>query len=471
MNNHKLVTIVVLLAILFSGCKKFVSVSPPDTRLIAEAVYSTNSTAASSINGIYSTLIRNSFGAATRGITAYVGLSADEFHLFPTSESLLNQFYLNELQPITNIPMWGDLYNIIYQSNLAIEGLEASTGLSANVRQQLLGEAKFIRALGHFYLTNLYGDIPILIRSDFKSNQTLSRSAQNAVYNQIILDLVDAKGSLPENYATALGTEASDRVRPNKFTASALLARVYLYSSKYDSAILESTYVLSDSKYQLANNLHDVFSANDNREAIWQLEMPNNGSNAPEGDFLAGYYSTTGPSATYPLHLNDSLVSDFEDNDLRKTDWIISNSYEGITYYFPYKYRMFEFTGQPPVEYPVVFRLAEQYLIRAEARAQLDNIEDGAQDVNMIRERAGLSAIVPSTKSELLTSIMEERRHELFLEYGHRWFDLKRTNSIDEVMSLAGPLKGGTWQSYDQFYPLNISELQLNPRLEQNLGY
>ena len=121
----------------------------------------------------------------------------------------------------------------------------------------------------------------------------------------------------------------------------------------------------------------------------------------------------------------------------------------------------------------MVLRLGEQYLIRSEARAVQNKIDDAQSDLNVIRQRAGLESTIASDKNSLLNAILAERKAELFTEMGHRWLDLKRTNKIDEVMSVETPQKaGGTeWKSYQQFYPIPTRELERAPNLIQNPGY
>ena len=126
----------------------------------------------------------------------------------------------------------------------------------------------------------------------------------------------------------------------------------------------------------------------------------------------------------------------------------------------------------------MVLRLGEQYLIRAEARARLgSNLSGAIGDLDKIRSRAGLPLIATTnpgiTQPALIDKIMHERQVELFSEFGHRWFDLKRTNTVDAVMNVVTPLKaaGAPWQPYQALYPIPITELQKAPNLTQNPGY
>jgi len=126
-------------------------------------------------------------------------------------------------------------------------------------------------------------------------------------------------------------------------------------------------------------------------------------------------------------------------------------------------------------EYEMVMRLGEQYLIRAEAEANGagGGFGSAVNDLNTIRNRAGLPNTA-ATQSTILTAIQHERQVELFTEYGHSWLDLKRTGNINMVMGNPGnacAMKGGTWNTDWQWYPIPLSELQSNPNLTQNTGY
>jgi starch-binding outer membrane protein, SusD/RagB family len=451
------------------SCKKFVEVPPPITDLVGTSVYGTNSTAAAAVSGIFQTMTANCVGGDINGISALLGLSADEYMLFPNSDVILNQTYSNSLSSNNAPAIWTQLYNCVYQANSAIEGITSSIGMSPTSKTQLLGESKFIRAFCLFYLTNIYGDIPLVTSTNYRINQAITRTGQSQVLEQVVADLRDSKSLLSGDYLSPNGTISSDRVRPNNHAASALLARVYLYEEKWDSAEAEASSVIADSKYKLLDNLNDVFLAN-NDEAILQLEMPNNGFNAPDGSLLIPLLYYGGPTSYAPLILSDNLVGSFESGDQRRTNWVDSIISGSTTYYYPFKYKLY-YTGAPPAEYPVLLRLAEQYLIRAEARAEQNKLVDAASDLNRIRNRAGLSNYIVSDQNSLLDGIYRERRIELFAEYGHRWFDLKRTGQIDNRMSEVAPLKGGQWQATDALYAIPLTELQTDPNLTQNPGY
>ena len=115
----------------------------------------------------------------------------------------------------------------------------------------------------------------------------------------------------------------------------------------------------------------------------------------------------------------------------------------------------------------MVIRLAEQYLIRAEARAQQNKLGEAKTDLDVLRNRAGLPGTTASTQSQILNAVLHERQVELFSEMGHRWIDLKRTGQIDAILSVE---KTG-WNTNASLYPIQLSQLEANLNLKQNPGY
>jgi starch-binding outer membrane protein, SusD/RagB family len=373
--------------------------------------------------------------------------------------------------------VWNDFYSKIYTVNLALERLGGSTQLTESVKQQLMGEAKFLHAFLYFYLVNLYGDVPLALQTDYRINAKLQRTSKNLVYQQIIADLKDAQTLLTDNYFSAdAKTPTTERLRPNKWTATALLARAYLYTSDWTNSEIQANSIIStNSKYD-TGSLNNVFLKS-SKEAIWQLQPVNTAWNTEDAKVFI--IPTAGPTSIstvsgYPVYLSSQLLSAFEIADKRKINWIdsvtVGSGPASATYYYPYKYKSATLNA-PVTEYTMVLRLGEQYLIRAEARAQLNKIAEGLSDLNVIRRRAGLPDAVASDQTTLLNLIYHERQVELFTEWGHRWLDLKRTGKVDEVMSSYAPQKGTTWSPNWALYPIPLYDITQNPNLTQNPGY
>lgn len=446
------------LSIFYFSCKKFVEIPLPKNQLLSSAVFADSANATNAVIGIYINMIQAvSLNMASGGLTLYPALSADE--LYPTNNVTdENDFYRNEIDvnnSSNTSSLWMNAYGILYSANACLEGL-ANSNISTSVKNQLTGEAKFARALVLFNLTNLYGPIPLVISTDYHKNQVLRRSSSDTVFAQIVNDLTDAQNLLSPNYPT------TGRFRPNRYTASALLSKVYLYRKNWVKAETKATEIIGAGIYSLEPDLNNVFLSGSS-ETIWKLSSVFPGVETWEGYFFLPVTASSVPSYV----ITDHLLNAFENGDKRKQDWLNKNTINGNDYYYPYKYKLGYDGLTIPLEDYVVFRLSEQYLIRAEARAQQDNLSGAIADLNLIRNRAGLQDTTFKDQASLLSAIRHERQVELFCEWGNRWFDLKRTGRASEVLSLIKP----GWQAKDTLYPIPQTELTSNPFLTQNPGY
>jgi len=442
-------------SLLVSSCEKFVELGAPPTQVLASEAFATDASANSVIRGLYTaTLSINLAGTST----FYTGLAADDLQYNATDPNTA-EFYSNSLLNTNgNVAnFWSNCYQLIKNANNAISGLEASTTLTPSVKDQLLGEAKFFRAYAYFYLANLYGDVPLQLRDDLHAfeDAALSRMPVQQVYDQIIADLKDAESKM----ATTYDATASPRGRANKAAASALLARVFLYQKDYQNAESYATKVLQSSDYGMPTP--DKSFINSSNEVILQL-----GTQTGVTTFGSNYITaaTSTPGYTLP----DAVYNSFEtapNIDLRKTNWTSPKAVSNKIYYAITKYKVASGTGS---EYHIVLRLAEQYLIRAEARARLGKITEARADVDAVRNRAGLAGLSTSlNQTQLLAAIETERLHEFFGEFGHRWLDLKRTERASTVLS---PIKSN-WQPTDVLFPIPQAQILINKNLTQNPGY
>lgn len=454
-----------VLSLIFNGCEDFVELSPPRDQLIRQTVFSSDEAAYAAIRGLYADFgFSGPFSGNLVGINVLAGMCADELYYRMTFADY-NHFAENSLDA-TNVavaPTWNHIYKLIYQANSILEGLQSSSEVSPSVAQQIAGEAKFVRAFCNFYLVNLWGNVPLVLTTDYRQNMRLHREESEVVYDQIITDLQEAEMLLVDDYSVSGG----ERVRPNSWAAKALLARVFLFLGSWKKAEEKSTEVINSGLFDLCANVNDVFLKN-STEAIWQLYPMALVFDTEEGRlFLPG--SSASSVTSYPLISN--VINDFELEDARLANWVNSKVVSGVTYYYPTKYKVRSIvSGSPHFEYSVVLRAAEQYLIRAEARARQGNVvgsNSAESDINVVRNRAGIANTSASGEEEMLLAIEHERRCELFSEWGHRWFDLIRTARATPVL---GEIKTG-WQEEDMLWPIPQTELSLNPNLSQNEGY
>lgn len=447
------------LLLLFSACNEFVEVDLPKSQLTAATVFDSYETANASLTNIYSKL-RDSgvLNGSSIGMSSQLGNYTDELTAYGVPSNAVFTFYNNTVPPASSVVLayWNNSYNQIYAANAIFRGVEKSTNITQERKNKLQGEALFLRALSHFYLVNLFGNIPYIREIEYQNNSKVSRTAGEEVYQNIIDDLKDAMLLLPENYSPA------DRIRPNKSVCHAFLARVYLYNKMYEEASNEASEVLNKTDlYTLEKDLSKVFLIS-SKETIWQLQSASAGQNTAEGSF---FIFQAGPPSTTALA--PYLLSSFQNYDLRKTNWTrtITNGNGSWSHAFKYKEQN---NTSPTKEYSIIFRAAELYLIRAEARAHQGDLAGAKEDINKIRIRAGLEDTAAVSQQEILQAVLQERRWELFTEQGHRFFDLKRFQEIDAVLSA---VKSG-WDTTDKVLPVPENELNLNPNLlPQNPGY
>lgn len=450
--------ILILQCMLLLGCTEFVEVDPPQNILISETVFEDPATVESAMANLYYGMREQGIVSGNFGLTPILGIYSDELDYYGFNVDLA-QFYNHNIIATNNRVelWWNQAYNLIYGANAIIEGVESSNSLTNTERNRFKGEALFVRAYMNSLLVELFGDIPYIKTTDYEENNTVSRLAQAAVYENIIGDLEEAVGLLEGQEPVT-----SNRVIPDVNAVKALLARMHLYIGNWEQAVSYSTDLIEN--FQLEMDLNRVF-LKESTETIWQLQADNEFPiNTREGGVLIIQLV---PGQTYAL--TELLLSAFEENDLRYEEWTepISDTENTITFYYPHKYKA-DYNETESLEYSILFRLAEQYLIRAEAHAHLGDLFGAANDLNKIRERAGLAATQANTQTELLEAILKERQLELFTEQGHRWFDLKRTGNAGTILSTIKP----NWNETNLLLPIPESQLKLNPSLlPQNAGY
>lgn len=466
------------------GCSKFVELDPPANSISDKVAYTTDATATSVVTGIlYNMTANTDFVHGVSGVGLLTALETDELRYYASTQATAEFAKTSLLSDNARVlGFWVRSYKLIYACNAAIKGVSESGSLTEAVKNQLIGEAKFLRAFSYFYLVNLYGGVPVPTTTDYTLNITLPRKSVAEVYQQIIQDLSDAKLLLKNEYQSGSNAVTTDRVRPNKFAATALLARVYLYTGDWANAESSATEVINQSAtYKMDKDLNKIFLTS-SQEAIWQLGIAANGSgiNTWEGNI---YIFTSSPVTGYPgITLSDSQMSVLI-GDKRQASWTKSLVLGTESYPYAFKYKVYQASpNSATTEYTVMLRLAEQYLIRAEARAMQGKITgsgSGIEDINVVRSRVDLTPAAASTLPDFMAVLEKERRTELFTEMGHRWFDIKRWKGFsntavtraDEIMPAITTAKGGVWKPEYKLWPIPASELNVNVNLTPNPGY
>src|SRR5690606_4234729 len=197
-----------ILSILIMSCEDFVDVGIPNHKIVSETVFENDQTAENAMKGIYNQLFNASFsGGWQHSVTVLGGLSSNILQPVENDDEMFREFYQNEISPNStpNLNMWSSAYNILYLSNSILEGIEESPNITEKTRLRLEGEARFVRAFTYFYLVNFYGEVPLVVTTDYRLNSVVSRNSIDDIKAQILIDLGKAK--------TLLNTESIDTER------------------------------------------------------------------------------------------------------------------------------------------------------------------------------------------------------------------------------------------------------------------
>jgi len=448
------------------SCKKLIQIpANPPTEITRQQAFADSATAISAVAGVYSyTPSQNQQGIPYEDgyFTLTTALSGHEVS-FTGSYGDYEQFYSYTLTPQNAElnQLWTTPYAAIYQVNDVLAGITNNSSLSASFVKQITGEMKVIRAFYYFNMVNLFGGVPLVTTTDYATNAQLPKATAAAVYTQVLTDLNDAVKKLPATYPS------NGHVRANLYTAIALQAKVHLYQGNWQAAYTEADSVIRLGGFSLLTDPSTVF-LDGSAEAIWQVPIENAyGGSGDAQDFIPY-------SGTPPYIVTDSLLNSFENGDLRKAAWLGASVVGSDTLYYPFKYK--DKSPTSPATDFMMLRLAEMYLIRAEAAAELNtNLNVAVADINTIRQRAGLApttVTAASSQMAILAAIRQERRIEFCFEFGNRFFDLSRTSTDTKYPSSGqAPAVLAGWQSNFAIYPVPQTQRQLNSHLTQNPGY
>lgn len=448
-----------ILFLTLGACKKFLDVKPrsavPDDAVINDKI-----SAETAIRGTFRQL----------GAGSYYGETYVTLGYFPGGDVVNNTVAAS--QDLVDINFraddgnfnsaWGGIYATINRANHVIQKvpLVEDPLLTDALRNQIRGEAYFIRALGYFDLGRAWGGVPLKLTptEDLISSVGIPRSTLEETYAQVAKDLDSAEKLVPTGI---------NRIRVTKNTVHALRARLYLYQEKWALAESEASILIADPGYTLVAPFSAWFKNNvvGTAESIFEIEY----SAQNISSFRAQMQHPT-KGGTYRYGPNDNLVRLLNDPAIGggatgRRALIGSVTQGGTTLWYGDLYYR-----SPATDPSYVLRLAEQYLIRAEARAKQNKFDDARKDINAVRKRAGIREYTNeelATQSSSLLAIEEERRFE-FLWEAHRWFDLARTKRAKAVLEALDPNRDV--EDFKLKFPIPIEQVLLD-HLEQNFGY
>ncbi|MCH5718287.1 RagB/SusD family nutrient uptake outer membrane protein [Niabella hibiscisoli] len=436
-----------------ASCKKFLDVEPK-TATSDQVTIVDEASARTAVRGIYNQLESNDYygynfpllGNLSGDNVQYTGSQA-------VNKTLTTHTVRADLGPLASV--WTSIYNTINRANNVIDkvpSLNTTTTFTEAVRNQLTGEAYFLRALAYFDLVRTWGGVQLILKPTQAAGSitNVARSSAQDSYAQILKDLEAAETLLP-------GT--TNRIRATKKTVWALRARYHLYLKEWAAAIDYAGRLIGDTEnYGLLTPYSTFFAnnASNTRESIFELYYNTTVTNTQAYNWQPSSRGGIGwvrPSDAFATVLsNAATVGD-------RTQLLINVPANGIaTWYGNLYYRT---NGTDPA---YIIRLAELYLIRAEARASLPtpDITGSREDLNKIRNRANLGSLSLNTAPELLTAIENENRYEFAFE-NHRWYDLVRTGRAQAVLGITDATK--------LLLPIPYSQILVDGSLTQNPGY
>ncbi|MFK5981671.1 MAG: RagB/SusD family nutrient uptake outer membrane protein [Flavobacteriaceae bacterium] len=343
--------------------------------------------------------------------------------------------------------LMADNYDVINQANTVLFGLDLFE--NQDRRNRVEGEAKFLRGLEHFDLVRFFAKqyqsggsnnqlgVSILLTSTLNEIAENPRSTVEEVYNQVIIDLNDAVNLLPN----------TNGVFADKYTAKALLARVYLQQQNYSAARDIANDVILNSGHSLTATIEDAFNNDtDSSEDVFAMQVTvQSGANS-----MNTFWATQangGRPGNPDIAISDDFINSYDANDDRGQFFYTGNGGNASS-------KWINRNANVPL-----LRLAEMYLIRAECNIRIGSSIGNSplNDVNILRVRAN----APVLNSVNLEAVLQERIFELSFE-GHLLHDVKRL----------GLTAGGLSSDSDKLVlPIPEDELNTNPNSTQNPGY
>jgi len=430
--------------LLSASCKKYLE-ETPNNALPTDGSITDASTARAAIIGTYDRL------------QGYYASSYPTLGTITTDNVIFNGTLSEYLQldqnaiPTDNVitvSAYQGIYRTINSANSVIAYVPAVNDplLTAAEKNKIVGEAYFIRALAYFDLARGWGGVQLQLKptADLTVLKGIKRSTLDQTYDQVLADLIQAEQLLPE--------DASTRNRAQKSAARALRARLHLYRKQWAEAENYATQVISNTKYTLVKPYKSFFTAPfQTAESVLELAYSVNDRNT--------YWNLWYPSSAggqFTLKPSDALVAKLNNAAIGGTRNTLIAGTGATVYGVLYNTTA---TGTDP---SYLIRIAELYLIRAEARAQQSKLTDAAADLNAVRSRAEVAATTAATQTAILQAIEDENGIEFAFE-AHRWFDLVRTERAGAVLGITNR---NFW-----LFPIPYSDIQSDPDVTQNPGY
>lgn len=482
-----------LLIFSMSSCKKSFLDLPSKTTLSTPVFYKTQADFEQAINGAYAPLR----GLYTGSAWAMGEMHSDNarYTINPNFRATIDQEntadFIFDPSSVIATSAYTTNYLVIARANQVLAPIDA-VDFDATVKNNIKGQAYFLRALAYFNLVQYFGRVPLHITPAGSLGETaLAPSSVEEVYTQIIADATQASTLLLDKSAQEAGRATSG-------AAKTLLANVYAVQKKWADAETQLRAVVSSGKYSLVSDYAAVYNPNNknNSESVFEIQYKE-GTEGYASNFIytflplmsaASVSALTGVAGDQALTAEQyntpspEIIAAYEAGDKRKDASIgYAVGINGVTYPFIKKYlHPHSLPGISNDNWPV-YRYAEVLLLLAEALNEQNKTADALTNLNLVRTRAGLANSTATGQSAVSDAIANERRVELAFE-NKRWLDLVRTDKATTTIAAYGAKIKANPQAYyfpsgyapvpaafgtiNLLFPYPTSEVALNPLLK-----
>jgi hypothetical protein len=469
--------LLILACTAFTSCEGILDKDPLGT-LDAGSFFQTENDAVQAINAAYEPLL---FNNANNNFYWALGVVASDEAIAGGDGSRAGIVEIDFLTHTPRTQEFNDFWKVNYigitQANTVLEKVPAIE-MDEALKDRMLGEAYFLRAYYYFLLTQVYGDVPLLLRLTPPDELKVPKTPKAEIYNQIVADADQAAALLP------VANSANNVGRATKGAAYALAAKTFIYSKNWEKALEYIQKVKDLGVYALVANYLDNFSKDtqNNSESVWEIQHAN--LELGVGNFLNQWWRSKKVDGYGFAEVTPEFVDAFEAGDPRRKFTVAKNNddYFGFVFKPSYsstgfgikKYLQDTTVTQPAdgdINYTAI-RYAEVLLWEAEALAELGRVQEAQVPLEEVRARARAQADDPTTalpmistndKAEMIEAIRHERQVELGFEL-HRFFDLVRWGIADQKIP---DFQVGKHERF----PIPQAEIDLNPALVQNPGY
>ncbi|MFD2969739.1 RagB/SusD family nutrient uptake outer membrane protein [Sphingobacterium bambusae] len=454
MNTLYKLSIFALFAVGFSSCDSFLD-REPLSQVTNDNFFNSETNANSAVIGMYRTMTSSfAWGQTAVIVPEFSARHVAHASAFPEYENFATH-NVTVINPWTS-NVWQGVYNTINAANNIILRVPEipENAISVEKRNQFIGEGKFIRSLSYFFLVRAFGRVPLKLTATTEDeDQAIGQSDPEEIYAQIVTDLTESIEALAESNESVEATKG----RATKAAARALLAKVYLYQAQYTNDYTQAANlakeIIDSEAFQLVSSYPSIWQNENTTESIFELQFDDQTTNP-----LA---LVSNDNASMLFRAKDStIVALFEEEDSRR-DFSVFKGTRNQFYIgkFP--------NANPPSQNLPIIRLAEIYLIHAEAAARVSGTvsTDAFNSLNAVLTRANVSKeITEFTGLESFVQFVQEEKERELLFEGETWFDFCRTGLALEKYS--------TLSSEQYFvYPIPSGQIVLGGGLEQNPGY